>query len=411
MREFKSHLVTNPSHLYLFYFCCLIIFMGMIASLATDMYVPSLPFIATSFSATATAVKWTITFYYISFAFGQLCYGPLMDSFGRKNVVLIALIVGVAGSVLCARAPSLAALYVGRLFQGAGFASTGVAAMSIARDVLSHQRFMEVGSILSTVFGLGPVISPIIGAYVEHAMGWRMTFVIQSGYAALSFLLIVVLLSETHPPDQRHIFHIKPISKAYFTIIRNHFFLGNILAKAVAMAGFVIFYSITPFMLQDHLGVSVVAYGWITLALSGAILISKLLNTYLLRRINIDSIIWAAILILLTGCVLLLIFALLQWFNLFVILFPFSLVGIAAGFLFSTTTTQAFKPFTGMAASISGLMGFICLFATMLASAVASHVSNSSLLPLSVLMISLAAIATVGYYFLARRPSIRNIHQ
>ena len=100
MNTFKQKLLTTNSTQSMIIFCSLLLFIGMIGSLTIDMYVPSLPVIARSFVVTATATKYTLTIYLISYAFGQLFYGPFVDCFGRKQILLWAIVVGTIGKSL-----------------------------------------------------------------------------------------------------------------------------------------------------------------------------------------------------------------------------------------------------------------------------------------------------------------------
>ena len=80
-------------------FSSLLVFVGLIGSMTIDMYVPSLPYI------------------------GQLIYGPLTDSFGRRVVLLITVVIGLLGSILCFKSQTISILYFGRILQGAGYSA------------------------------------------------------------------------------------------------------------------------------------------------------------------------------------------------------------------------------------------------------------------------------------------------
>ncbi|HBQ78394.1 MAG TPA: Bcr/CflA family multidrug efflux transporter, partial [Erwinia persicina] len=68
----------------------LVVILGLLAMLmplSIDMYLPALPQIAREFSVSAGSVQMTLNAYILGFALGQLIYGPLADSFGRKPVI------------------------------------------------------------------------------------------------------------------------------------------------------------------------------------------------------------------------------------------------------------------------------------------------------------------------------------
>ncbi|HEV2099075.1 MAG TPA: MFS transporter, partial [Stellaceae bacterium] len=78
--------------------------------LSMDMYLPSLPAIGEALHASTAQVQLTISSYLLGFAVGQILYGPISDRFGRRPVILTALIVYGIGSVCCAVTQSIETL-------------------------------------------------------------------------------------------------------------------------------------------------------------------------------------------------------------------------------------------------------------------------------------------------------------
>lgn len=382
----------------LIFLSSLLIFIGLIGPMTIDMYVPSLPYIAKSFAVSNIAVKYTITIFLISYSLGQLIYGPLIDSFGRKRILLTAVIIGLLGSVLCFIAPSITILYLGRFLQGAGYSGISVAALVIARDVLNDKHFAQISSILSLIFGLGPICSPIIGGYIDYLFGWRTVFEFITIYTVLVLLLIFLLVPETHEKTNRTIFKLKNIITTWQFIFSNKVFIRNTFSKSIAYTGFIVFYTVTPFMLQNHLGLNSIQYGWVTLALTGAILLAKLCNTFMLNRVSIEKINFASICLLAFASCLLLLLALLGFYSITAILIPFMIFGLGSGFLFTNATVAAFKPFKNLSSgSVSGLLNGLQLLSAFIGSAIAAHLGLKSLLPLGIFMSILGVLALVQF--------------
>ena len=76
--------------------------LSAIGPLTTDMYLPSLPDIAQKLSASTAEVQLTISAYLIGFAVGQIVYGPVSDRHGRKPVLIGAMAIYFAATILCA---------------------------------------------------------------------------------------------------------------------------------------------------------------------------------------------------------------------------------------------------------------------------------------------------------------------
>src|SRR5690606_1764290 len=101
----------------------LFILLGALAGLtplAVDMYLPAIPAIARDLATSIDGAQLTISAFLGGFAIGQLFYGPLADSYGRKPVILAGLTMFAIASVGCAMADSLPELLAYRMLQAAG---------------------------------------------------------------------------------------------------------------------------------------------------------------------------------------------------------------------------------------------------------------------------------------------------
>ena len=97
---------------------------------AIDTYMPSFPAISRSFDATPLQVQQTLSAYLLPFSFMMLFHGALTDSFGRRPVILVGLVVFACASIGCALAQSLPQLLMFRALQGMSSGTGMVAASS-----------------------------------------------------------------------------------------------------------------------------------------------------------------------------------------------------------------------------------------------------------------------------------------
>ena len=108
--------------------------------LSMDMYLPSLPDIGRTLNAPTLQVQLTISSYLFGFAVGQIFYGPVSDRFGRRPILLAALVLYALATIGCALAQSIGALIGLRFLQAVGGAGAIVLARAVVRDIYSGTR-------------------------------------------------------------------------------------------------------------------------------------------------------------------------------------------------------------------------------------------------------------------------------
>jgi DHA2 family metal-tetracycline-proton antiporter-like MFS transporter/DHA2 family florfenicol/chloramphenicol resistance protein-like MFS transporter len=139
------------------------------------------------FDASAAQVGWVVTGYALAYAIGVPLYGRISDFFGVRRVFSMGLLGFAAGGLICAFAPSLAALVLGRVVQGIGGAAVpALATVAVAKALPAGERGGALGLVASSV-GVGAAVGPIVGGAVGQLLGWRALFV---GSLVLMLLLI-----------------------------------------------------------------------------------------------------------------------------------------------------------------------------------------------------------------------------
>ena len=111
--------------------------LSMLGPFSIDAYLPAFPQIQAQLAATPLQVQQTLTAYMLAFAGMVLWHGALSDAFGRRNVILVALVVFAIGSFGCASASSVEYLWVFRILQGVSAGAGVVVGRAIIRDLYS----------------------------------------------------------------------------------------------------------------------------------------------------------------------------------------------------------------------------------------------------------------------------------
>ncbi len=401
----RERFLACESRLTRIIFCGLLVLIGFTGPLTLDMYIPALPQIAKGLHAAQDQVQFTMAVFLCSVAITQVVYGPLIDRYGRKSSLLFSLVCSLLGTLLAYFSVNIAMLYAARAVQGVGMAGVATVLIVITRDILHGDSFTQVASVMSVCFGLGPVISPVIGAHVSHWLGWRCVFLVLLVYTVIVVLAAILLIPET-ACEKRHQKLSLPVYVQRIVRICGHpIFIRNAVAKMVAYAGFMVFYTVSPFILQHHLSVSVIHFGWITLAITSFILLSKLCNALFIGFFGVERLIRYSLILMFFAALSLFCFSLAGCYSLIVVVVPFLMFAFSSGFLFSNTTAAVMvatkKIISG---SVASLMNFSTSMFAFIAATVAAHLSIETLLPLGLLLLFMSVIPLGVYIFVPRDP-------
>lgn len=232
-----------------------------IGPLTTDMYLPSLPEIASDLGATTAQTQLTISTYLIGFAIGQVIWGPFADRHGRKVVMLTAIAIYIAATVAASLAPSIEVLIVARAMQGVGGSGGIVLARAVVRDLYSGARAGREMSVIGAVMALAPVVAPAIGGLLETAFGWRSTFYLLTMGGILLALTVWGLLPETLKIRAAEPVSPGSILRTFRVLVKSPSYLAHTVLAVLSFAGLFAWISGSSFILQGLHGLSAFAFG------------------------------------------------------------------------------------------------------------------------------------------------------
>ncbi len=244
-------------------------FAALLAALATlgpfsiDAYLPAFSGIQDSLAASPLEIQQTLSAYLFAFGLMFLFHGALSDSFGRRPVILVALVVYTVASVAAALAVSVQDLIVWRTVQGLSVGAGIVVGRAMIRDLFEPEDAQRLMSMVTLFFGLAPAVAPVIGGWLFVALGWRAIFWF---LAAVGLLLVAVgwrFLPETLAHDARHSFHPRVLLRGYEEVGINARFLWLSLAVGFNFNAFFLYIVSAPVFLGVHLGLGPRQYAWL----------------------------------------------------------------------------------------------------------------------------------------------------
>lgn len=259
--------------------------MSAFGPLATDMYLPAFPAIATGLQTDPAAVQGTLAAFFAGMAAAQLFYGPLADRLGRKPPLLLGLAIFSLASLGCAVTADVETLTLLRFGQGLGGCAGMVMARAIVRDIAEGHAALRLMAQLGLVQGLAPILAPSIGSALLAFGSWRLIFWMLAAYAIALAAVVILALPESLEPERRRRDGPAAILRTYLRLLGDRHFLGHTLAAVLPIAGMFVYIGSSPFVYMELFGVSPQHYGLFFGANAFGIMIAAQSVARLARRI------------------------------------------------------------------------------------------------------------------------------
>ena len=331
-----------------------------IVALAIDALLPALSIIGRAVnSIESTDNQLLITMIFLGLGCGQLLFGPLSDSFGRKPIVYMGFIIFLIASFICIYAETLDTMIVGRILQGIGLSAPRTISISIIRDSYRGDYMAKIMSFVTVIFILVPIIAPALGKFILNISNWQAIFYAQLVFAAIVGIWFWKRQKETLKEEfkvkfSRHLFldGLKELMKfketMAFTII-----------SGLITGAFLVYLSSSQqiFEIQYGLGDE---FPFIFAGLAVTVGLATFLNGTLVMRFGMRKLAFYA---LLAFCINALIYSIVFWSqtnpSITVLLIFLGLQFFALGFLFGNLRSIAMEPIGHIAGMGAAITGFI----------------------------------------------------
>ena len=358
----------------------LLSFLTALGPLSMDMYLPSLPAIGADLHAPTLRVQLSISSYLFGFAVGQIFYGPVSDRFGRRPILLAALVVYGLASIGCAAAQSIDGLIVLRFLQALGGAGAIVLARAVVRDLYSGVRAGRELSLMGAITGFAPIIAPVIGGGLQTFFGWRATFVMLVICAFVIGATAARLLPETLRERPKTPFSLSAMSALYRSVAVHPGFLANLAILTAAFVGLFAWISGAPVVMQSAIyGLSPFAFGVTFATGAGGFVLGTLLAARIVIRFGLDRLIGIGTAAMACGGLLMALVVALALSHVLWFVGAMTLYLAGIGFALPSTMAGALTPFPDRAGTASSVMGLVQQTgAAITAAAVGAYLGHSA---------------------------------
>ncbi|WP_281050422.1 multidrug effflux MFS transporter [Thauera sp. GDN1] len=237
--------------------------LSAIGPFAIDAYLPAFPHIAAALGATRLEVQQTLTVYMAALALMVLWHGALADRFGRRRVLLALTALFALASLICALAPSIEWLWVGRALQGVSGGAGVVVGRAVVRDLHEGPQAQRLMSRVMLIFALAPALAPMVGAGLLALAGWRSIFVFLAAFGAFLSWMVWRFLPETLDAEARQPLHPLNLLRGYASVFSHPAFMLLAVAIALNFNGFFVYVLSAPVFIIEHLGLGSGGFIWL----------------------------------------------------------------------------------------------------------------------------------------------------
>ena len=321
-----------------------------------------------------------ITMIFLGLGFGQLIFGPISDSFGRKPVVYIGFIVFVLASFLCVSASTIKIMVVGRILQGIGLSASRSISIAMIRDRFEGDYMAKIMSFVVTIFILVPIIAPTLGKFLLDNYGWESIF-----YSQLLFGIVVLCWfwkrqPETLPPAYKKKFSMAIFINGSKEFIKYRSAVIFTLISGLATGSFMVFLSTSQHIFEVQYGL-VDQFPYIFGALAFSVGVATFTNGTLVVRFGMKKLVTIfSIVFSLTSLLYISIFYGETNPSISILILFLALQFFSVGFLFGNVRSLAMQPLghiSGIGAAINGFISTI--MAVPIATFIGSFVETTAL--------------------------------
>lgn len=378
-----------------------LILLASISALTMNIFLPSLPNIASELNSSTSILGLSVGIYLASSAVLQLIIGPFSDQFGRRPLILWSLIIFCISTLATVFVTNTAQFLILRIFQAIS-ASCMVLARAIVRD--TTESIEKAGSKIAYVtmgMALVPMVGPAIGGLLDYQYGWEASFWL---LFILGLVILIISFFDVGETLSNHNQSFLQQISTYPSLLRSKRFWGYCLSSAFVSGAFFSYLGGAPFVGNEVFGLEPKDLGfWFGAPAIGYVL-GNFLSGRFSTKIGLDKMIFLGVTTALFGVSISLTISLLDHGSVLSFFGLMTLVGLGNGMSIPNATAAMMSINPKLAGTAAGLGSAIMIGGGAGLSAIANFIliHGSSEIPLIMLMwtsvfCGLCSVAYVSY--------------
>jgi DHA1 family bicyclomycin/chloramphenicol resistance-like MFS transporter len=399
--------MQNQPALKIEFVAIMALLMSLVA-LSIDGILPALAVIGNDLGVKSTKDhQLLITMIFLGLGFGQLIFGPLSDSFGRKPIIYVGFLMFAVASVICVNTNSYEVLITGRILQGIGLASPRTLSIAMIRDSYEGDYMAKVMSFIVMIFILIPIIAPTLGQFLMLTYNWQAIFNVQLGLGILVIFWFWKRQPETLADSNRIPFRSATLKSGFIEFFKQQQAVAFTLISGFITGSFMVYLSTSQYIFEVQYGLGE-DFPLIFASLAVGVGFATYLNGVFVVRVGMKRIALVS-LISYTLSSFIYVFMFLNKENppLWILLIFFALQFTSVGFLFGNLRALAMQPIGHIAGVGAAINGFVSTVMGVLIASVIGAYMSATVWPLFLGFTICGFVSMV--IFLLNKPLERNI--
>lgn len=357
--------------------------MSMVA-LTIDAMLPALDIIGKDLNVSnPNDSQLIISSVFLGMAFGQIIYGPISDSFGRKKTIYLGMVIFLIGCLVSIFAQDFHHMLIGRVLQGFGAAAFRVTTIAMMRDKYDGKEMAKIMSLIMMVFIMVPALAPSVGQLILLLADWHDIFLMLFIFSLISVIWLHVRQSETLAMDKRIPFSLANIKQGMLETIKHPESRTYTLAAGIMFGAFVGYLSSSQQILQIHYATGElfsVYFGVLALAIG----LSSYANSKLVMRMSMQVLCIGALILVLISSILFFIYAQIMNENPGLISFMLYMVFtfFCFGILFGNFNTLAVHPLGHIAGVATSVISTVQTLISVIVGSYIGQLYNDTVMPM-----------------------------
>ncbi|WP_395462647.1 multidrug effflux MFS transporter [Wolbachia endosymbiont of Cantharis cryptica] len=366
-----------------------------------DISVPSFPDMVRYFNVSEGTIQLTIAYNFLGLCMGGLFLGPLSECYGRRRIMIIGSTLLLIGAVGCVFAPSVFWLLTSRFFQGIGV-STSVVVFAIIADSYQGNKAVKFIGIMNATLTVVMAIAPVLGSFINEAVGWRGNYATVAVICLISWILLVLALPETK--KDRAVFSLKKMMQNYRKLLSSSKFVALSLIPSLFSSAYMSFITCGPFLYMETFGLPSKVYALHQGLIVGSFSLTSLFSGKILQKFGA---IWCVIngtIVIVIGSLLLTTLSVLTPYSPYSVTLSMMIFSTGAAICQAVIFNASLNVFPEIKGTASSAVSCIRSFIMAIFIGLTSYVYNGQAISVSLLVLSAVALELIftAYLLLLR---------